>query len=103
MVTVNYLMERYSLTEDKCSQPISDYHLNKIHCSKWKQLPCYLGLDKIVAGDVSRDCATEEEKRFEFFSKWKETRGSDATYKSLISALLDCQCREDAESVCKLL
>ena len=45
----------------------------------------------------------EDEKRATFFAKWKEAKGSDATYKALISALLEIGCAEDAECVCKLL
>ena len=96
-------MEDYALTEGDCAKQISNYHLNKVSCRKWRLLPCLLGMEKIVAGDVDRDCAEEEEKRFEFFSRWKEMRGSAATYGSLISALLTIKCREDAESICKLL
>ena len=105
-ITVNDLMVRYALTEEDCKMQISDFHQSKIsqsHCSKWRLLPCHLGMEKIVVKDVDRVYAGEEETRFEFFSRWKETRGSDATYLSLISALLAIDCREDAESVCKLL
>ena len=102
-VTVRDLMGHYDLSEDSYSQQLSDFHVNKIHCSKWRQLPCHLGMDEIVAEDIDRDCRSEEERRFKFFSRWKEMRGSDATYGSLISALLAIECRKDAESVCKLL
>ena len=37
------------------------------------------------------------------FKKWKKMKGMRATYKSLIHALLEVKCTEDAEGVCKLL
>ncbi len=60
-------------------------------------------MEKIVADDIACSFTTEEERRFEFFSEWKKRRGSEATYKSLICALLAIKSREDAEGVCKLL
>ena len=100
------IMELFKLTEEDCNQPIRDFHLNKIamyYCSKWRWLPCHLGMERIVAKDISCTSAAEEERRFHFFNEWKERRGSEATYKNLICALLSIDCREDAESICKLL
>ena len=102
----DYLMAQHSLSEENCRQTITDCLLSKIslsHCSKWRMLPSHLGLEKIVANDISRDFPNEEERRFQFFSKWKEIQGSDATYEVLIGALLTIDCREDAEGVCKIL
>ena len=105
-MTVDCLMKYYSLADNDCDQPISDSHLDDIslsHCGQWRLLPCRLGMKNIVTGDINRDFAIEKEKRREFFFEWKQIRGSDATYKSLISALLAIKSREDAESICKIL
>ena len=48
-------------------------------------------------------CIATFEASSSFFSKWKEAKGSGATYRALISALLKIKCVEDAEGVCELL
>ena len=100
------LKERYNLQELGLSQQVSDRHIQKFsssHGSKWKLMPTYLGLATILAEDF--DCASKskEENRHNFFSTWKQVKGSSATYKALITALLEINCREDAESVCRLV
>ena len=55
-----------------------------------------------VVPDIDQGPGGEDEKRRNFFFKWRDTKGSGATYKTLISALLEIDCREDAENVCKL-
>ena len=57
----------------------------------------------IVVRDIDREGKPEEEKRVTFFKRWKRQKGSQATYKVLISALLQTKRREDAECVCELL
>ena len=57
-----------------------------------------------MARDIHRGHPGEErEKRCSFLKKWKKMKGLKATYKSLIHALLEVECREEAEGVCKLL
>ena len=105
-VTVNSLMEQYQLQDKDLLKLISDDHLQKIsqsHCMKWKFLPSYLKMERIVAEDIDRKYKDDDEKRFAFFNQWKESRGSDANYRELISALLVINSRKDAEEICKLL
>ena len=100
------LLEQYQLKEEDVSKQVTDLHINEIsrsHCKKWKSLPTYLEMEAIVASDIEKKPIEEEEKRNNFFSKWKEEKGSEATYKALIGALWKMRCREDAESICKLL
>lgn len=85
---------------------ISDDHLEKISrscCEKWKSLPAHLELDTIVASDIDKKQKDEEEKRHDFFKKWKRTKGSAATYGKLISALEKIDCKDDAEKVHKIM
>ena len=85
---------------------VSETHMEEIshsYCSKWKLLYCHLEVDRIVVSDVDLMRASEREKRHAFLVMWKEKKGSDATYKRLLYALLKTGCREDAEGVCKLL
>ena len=100
------LLEQYQLKEKDLNKQVTDLHIKEIsrsHCKKWKSLPAYLEMEDIVASDIEKKPIEEEEKRNNFFSKWKEEKGSEATYKVLIGALQAMRCREDAESICKLL
>ena len=97
---------KYHLTEEEVSIKITDRHIVDISislCTKWKFLPAYLGLAANIAKDIDRKPVNEEEKRLTFLTTWKEKKGSEATYKSLIGALLDIECRDEAGSVCELL
>ena len=101
------LLVNYQLTIDNCNREISDEHLQEIsqsHCGQWRSLPSHLKMPTITSDDVDRETShNEEEKRLKFFKKWKQERGSDATYKELIHALITIKCRQDAEVVCKVL
>ena len=100
------LLEQYQLEEEDVSKQVTDLHIDKIshsHCKKWKSLPAYLKMERIIASDIDTKPIEEEEKRKNFFFKWQDEKGSKATYKVLIEALLEMKCKEDAESVCKLL
>ena len=100
------LLEQYELTEDDCNQKISDYHCSEISrtlCGGWRGLPSHLGVPQIYVHDINRNSTEESERRSNFFFGWKELKGSAATYKALIAALLDIDCREDAEGVCRFL
>ena len=63
----------------------------------------HLELPDILIEDLERNYAKEEERRYNFFSKWKEREGSGANYKRLAMALLEINCRDDAERVLKIL
>ena len=95
-----------NLTGKEYSLQVSDKHLKDISrsfCSKWRDLPPYLGLERNVVNDVERDFKTEGERRSGFLSIWKERKGSGATYKALVGALLEIKCVNEAGGVCKLL
>jgi hypothetical protein len=103
---LSILMEHFRLSEHDCSLEVTDVHAEKISssfCSKWKSLPPYLEIEDIVAKDINRCLVDESDKRHLFLKKWKEMKGSEATYRKLINALLEVKCRQDAERVCKLL
>ena len=103
---LNRLCTRYKLADQDLDKEISDLHLDEIAQSKdikWKSLPSRLGLPNVVAKDTSKDFPKESDKRCEFFQQWKQRKGSEATYRSLVRALLDIKERDNAEYVCKLL
>ena len=100
------LKNKYNLQELGLNQQISDRHIQKFsssHGSRWKLLPTHLGLMSILAEEIDCGPKSEEEKRHTFFTYWKQVKGSLATYKALITALLEVGCGEDAESVCRLV
>lgn len=106
MASASSLMDYYELAERTCSVQISDKHLKDISsslCTKWRDLPAYLNMETTVVHDMERNFTTEESRRYGFLCTWKERKGSDATYKVLVSVLLGIKCRNEAEGVCKLL
>ena len=99
------LIRQSRLTDEQCNKKVTDVHLDKIshvsHC-QWRRLPPYLEMKTSVVTDIDQGPGGEDEKRQNFFFKWRDTKGSGATYKTLICALLEIECREDAENVCRL-
>ena len=105
-VSVDFLVANYTLTEECCSRQISEVHIDDISrciCRKWRSLVPQLKLKGIVISDIEHETGVEEERRSKFLSLWKKQKGSEATYRWLIHALLEIDCRSDAEYVCKLL
>ena len=101
-----YQMESFELTDEDYNKQVSDKHLEELsrtHCRKWRQLPSHLDMDDIVEHDLDQNPSDERKKRHDFFKEWKETQGSNATYKKLINALLTTGSRNDAEYLCQLL
>ena len=104
-ISLASLVKQYNLGEDVKGK-ITDVHLEVIsrsYCGKWKRLPSHLNMESVVVDDIDRLAIDEDEKRLKFLSTWKTTKGSDATYKKLISALLKIKCVYDAEGVCEIL
>ena len=105
-VNADDLMKYYGLSESDCTSQIKEVHLQEMSstlCERWRELPACFKMPKITSNDIDRDYKSEKERRKAFFSQWIEMDGSSATYKRLIAALLEINCRGDAEEVCKLL
>ena len=106
MSSVSSLLGYYELEEESLDLQVSDRHLDEISrssCRQWKSLSTRLGVPRIVVDDIDACQVSEEDKRSRFFFKWKDIKGSRATYRSLIEGLLEISCQEDAESICNLL
>ena len=102
-----FLIKKYSLGKELDYQ-VTDADLERISrsccgCGKWKRLSPHLGMKPIEGDDIGLSASKEGEKRLEFFTEWKQSKGSDATYRKLVSALLEIECVDDAEKVCKLV
>ena len=105
MSTVSSICAHYGVNQEDLNKEISDLHLAKIvqsRCTRWRSLPSHLELETNLLSDIDRDFPKEVEKRSEFFDQWKRQKGSEATYKRLMQALLDVKERHDAEYVCQL-
>lgn len=108
MADIESLKEHYEIKEDDWSKEVSEFDLKEIsrsYCSKWRSLPCYLGMKdtEVVNIDRNSSLVDEDEKKYAFFLQWKQKNGFDATYKQLVGALLKIEHRGDAEKVCKLV
>ena len=100
------LIKNYKLSVEDCNKKVSDAHLEAISqstCEHWKRLPSNLEMDVITVSEINRNQSKEEGKRLEFFHTWREQKGSKATYKQLVLALLNTKCKDDAEKVCEIL
>ena len=105
MAEATSLIANYGLGDDVNDQ-IKDNHVEMIsrsYCGKWKRLPSYLNMESVIVDDIDYLAIDEDEKRLKFLSTWKTTKGSDATYEKLISALLKIERVNDAEGVCRIL
>ena len=104
---IRSLCVHFELADQDLDKVISDFHLDEIAQTRdiinWKSLPSLLGLRDNVAKDIDKDFTKDFDKRREFFQRWKRIKGSEATYRSLVKALLDINQRHEAEHVCKLL
>ena len=101
------LIEQYSLGKEFDNQ-VTDVDLERISrsccgCGKWKCLSPHLGMKPIKGDDIGLSASKEDEKRLEYFRMWKQSKGSDATYRNLVGALLEIECVDDAEKVCLLV
>ena len=96
----------YQLKESDCNKQISGKHLDEIarsYCREWKKLRSALKMKAIIEHDLEHSAADEGGKRRDFLFMWRDGKGSDATFKALIDALLEIECVEEAEGVCRLL
>ena len=89
------LLKNFGLTEGTCEREVEEVHLadlSRILGRGWRALPSRLGVFQ-----------TEQEEKHAFLSQWKDVKGCEATYKALVSALLDIHCSEEAKGVCRML
>ena len=105
-MALSSLIERFELSEEDCEKKMSDKQLDEIalsYCREWEPLRSELEMKEIVEHDIKKNFTTEEGRRRNFLLKWKNVKGSAATAKALIIALLGIKSVDDAEGVCQLL
>ena len=107
-MSMENVLTQYELTEDDCMKKITDKDLDSIcnTCSfPYGRMAPHLKVEQACAEDIKQDTnlRSESDRRSSLLKKWKQSKGSEATYKALLSALLGIERREDAEVICKLL
>ena len=107
-VTIGSLCAQIGLAEEHLDKVISDLHLDEITqtaCSIWKSLPPYKELKNfdVAIQDIDKENLNEADKIRELFRRWKQRKGSEATYTSILRALLSTERRKDAEYLCRLV
>ena len=105
-LTLPQLLRRYKLTERDCNKEVCDKHLEQLsrECHlEWKSLPGHLGLKKTIVDDIEGIGGDQKGKKHAFLLRWKRIKGFNATYKQLITALLEIDSGEDAGWVCKMM
>ena len=99
-------MVDYHLQEKDVNKEVTEVHLvliSQSSCEHWDKLHPFLEMERIEASDVNQSRGSPEGKRIAFFSKWKDQKGSEATYKKLICSLLITKSVDDAEKICRLI
>ena len=100
------LLDEYKLSEEYWGKQITGIDQDKISWScgfPCERLSSYLGVEQACAQDIKHDGKSEPERRAALLKTWDQKKGSGATYKALIAALLEIEHKNDAEVVCKLL
>lgn len=106
-VSIRLLFTYYGLSEDSYGRCVSESHMGHLSSSmhsKWRLVAPQLRLKDVVPSiEGTSEARSEEEKAKLLLILWRRRRGNEATYKSLIEALLKADCRSDAEYVCQML
>ena len=105
-ISAEKLLKQFRFCEEEYNKKVTDRHLldiSRSYFEKWRSLYPYLDMTKTDVTNAEKDGNGEENERQKFLERWQEKKGCDATYIKLINALLEVECRSDAEGVCKLL
>ena len=100
------LLVTHGVAREDSDKQIGDKDIDKISQScgfPYGRLSSYLGMKQVCAQDAKQDGKSEPDRRAGLLEGWKQLKGSDATYRALIAALLEMERRDDAEVICKLL
>ena len=100
------LAQKLGLRLEILSQPCEKELFRRVlidYVHPWYQVFSYL-LDEADIKAIEYDFTTDDGgKRMAAFNKWKEEKGDEATYKSLIQAVLKYDRRDEAEKICETL
>ena len=88
------LLVEHGVAREDSNKQISDKDIDKISLVVSPMEDCL----PISAQDAKQDGKSEPDRRAGLLEAWKQMKGSDATYRALIAALLEME-RRDAEVI----
>ena len=93
---------RFELTKEQLEERCSDDHLTAISkYVSWDAVGPYL-VSRQDMKDIRKDGKYEQDRRGLLIEKWEDS-GSEATYDTMITAMLKAKKRKEAEDILKLL
>ena len=104
LTALRELLKRHKLTDKDINRPVNvnNLELTSHFCYKqWKSLPSHLGVQSNVVGEIDKTYEDEKTKCLNFLLRWM--KGSRATYRQLLTALLSIKCEQAAEMLSKKL
>ncbi|XP_019856357.1 PREDICTED: NACHT, LRR and PYD domains-containing protein 3-like [Amphimedon queenslandica] len=101
--SVEKILTKFSLFKRDLDKPtISDDAVFKsLELNFDYQLGIHLGLSKSDVKAIKNDHNSDQNRVVSLFWRWQEVKGSDATYLSLMKALIECENKEAAEKLCQ--
>ena len=104
LTALRELLKKHRLTDKDINRQVNVNNLERTShfCYKqWKSLPSHLGVHSNVVGEIDKTHKDEKTKCLNFLLWWN--KGSCATYKQLLTALLSIKCEQAAEMLCTRL
>ena len=95
------LLEDFSLTKSDLNKAIDDAVFLSLGLNFSYSLGIHLGLFESDIKAIENDHKSDQDRVVALFWKWRERKGSDATYLSLMNVLIECENQEAAEKLCQ--
>ena len=99
--SVRTILEEFSLTERELDKATDDVVFLNLGLNFDYFLGIHLGLSKSDIKAIENDHKLDKNRVAALFWKWRERKGLDATYLSLMEALIECENKEAAEKLCQ--
>ncbi|XP_019852745.1 PREDICTED: uncharacterized protein LOC109582469 [Amphimedon queenslandica] len=98
---VPQMLKEFSLTERDINKAADDAVILSLGLNFYLSLGLCLGLSESDIAAVKKDNHSDQDRVVALFWKWRERKGSDATYLSLLEALIKYENKEAAEKLCR--
>ena len=99
--SVRTILEEFSLTERELNKATDDVVFLNLGLNFDYFLGIHLGLSKSDIKAIENDHNSDQNRVVALFWKWRERKGSDATYLSLMKVLIEYKNQEAAEKLCQ--
>ena len=97
------MKRQYNLTPNQLDVKVTKTHLLARHITQWEKIAPCLGLTGPKIFAIQRDGYDQNNCKNLMLNRWIMENGSKATYQILITASLEAEETEFAESICKQL